>query len=133
MYTLTQKWSFCFGHRLLKHAGKCRNLHGHTATVEIELQFDALQESGMAMDFLEIKSRLGSWIDSELDHQLLLYEGDPLCASLTQSGESFRPVPFHPTAEGIAQAIFDAARTMDLPVRKVTLWESDKSAATYSE
>lgn len=133
MHTLTQKFSFCFGHRLMRHAGKCRNLHGHSATAEITLVFSALQDTGMTIDFFEIKSRLGAWIDAELDHKLLLFEDDPLCATLTQNGEVFRKVPFHPTAENISRAIFDAARTMELPVKSVTLWESEKSAATYSE
>lgn len=132
MYTLTQKFTFCFGHRLLGHPGKCRRAHGHTATAEIVLHFDALQDNGMTLDFFEIKSRLGKWIDAELDHQMLLFEGDPLCAALEKQGEPFRKVPFHPTAENIAKAIFDAAYHMALPVHSVTLWESETSAATYS-
>lgn len=131
MYTITQKFSFCYGHRLLGHAGKCKRLHGHTAVAEVQLQFSKLQDSGMAMDFFEIKAGLGTWIDTELDHQLLLHEHDPICAALSKEGEVFRTVPFHPTAENIAKAIFDAARTLKLPVSAVTLWESDKSAATY--
>lgn len=130
MYTITQKFSFCYGHRLMGHPGKCRHVHGHTATAEVLLQFSALQDNGMAMDFFEIKSRLGVWIDAELDHRLLLHERDPLCAVLEAEGELFHKVPFHPTAENIAQAIYDAAKKMGLPVRSVTLWESDKSAAT---
>lgn len=130
MYTITQKFSFCYGHRLMGHSGKCRHVHGHTATAEVLLQFNALQDNGMAMDFFEIKSRLGVWIDTELDHKLLLHEKDPLCAVLEKEGELFHKVPFHPTAENIAQAIFDAAQKLGLPASNVTLWESDKSAAT---
>lgn len=115
------------------HAGKCRRVHGHTATAEVILEFEALQPNGMAVDFLEIKSQLGIWIDSEFDHKLLLHETDPLCSVLETSGETFRKTPFHPTAESIAQAIFDAAHHMGFPVSAVTLWESDKSAATYSK
>jgi 6-pyruvoyltetrahydropterin/6-carboxytetrahydropterin synthase len=132
MFTITQKFSFCYGHRLLGHSGKCRRLHGHTAVAEVLLRFSALQDTGMAMDFFEIKAGLGAWIDAELDHQLLLHESDPICGVLEKEGEVFRKMPFHPTAENIAKAIFEAARRMELPVSAVTLWESDKSAATYS-
>lgn len=131
MYTITQKFSFCYGHRLLGHPGKCKRLHGHTATAEVLFQFEGLQPSGMAMDFFEIKASLGTWIDSELDHQLLLHEKDPICDALEKEGEVFHKVSFHPTAENIAKAIFEAAHRMKLPVSAVTLWESDKSAATY--
>lgn len=132
MFTITQKFSFCYGHRLLGHSGKCRRLHGHTAIAEVLLHFNKLQVSGMAMDFFEIKAGLGAWIDTELDHQLLLHEKDPICDALEEEGEVFRKVPFHPTAENIAKAIFEAAKNLKLPVSAVTLWESDKSAATYS-
>lgn len=131
MYTITQKFSFCYGHRLLGHPGKCKRLHGHTATAEVQFYFEGLQPSGMAMDFFEIKSKLGLWIDTELDHQLLLHEKDPVCEALDHEGEVYQKVPFHPTAENIAQAIYDAAKKLELPVSAVTLWESDKSAATY--
>lgn len=133
MYTITQKFSFCYGHRLLGHPGKCRNLHGHTALAEVVLEYSALQDNGMAVDFFEIKAKLGAWIDRELDHQMLLAEQDPLCSVLSTAKERHHTLPCHPTAENIAQLIFNAARELQLPVVSVTLWESDRSAATYSK
>jgi 6-pyruvoyltetrahydropterin/6-carboxytetrahydropterin synthase len=129
-YTITQKFSFCYGHRLIGHPGKCRHVHGHTATVEVQFHFEALQDNGMAMDFFEIKAQLGAWINSELDHKLLLYEKDPLCKVFEKEGEQFRKLSYHPTAENLAQAVYDAAKKMNLPVIQAALWESDKSAAT---
>ncbi|PIR20707.1 MAG: 6-pyruvoyl tetrahydrobiopterin synthase [Deltaproteobacteria bacterium CG11_big_fil_rev_8_21_14_0_20_47_16] len=131
MYQLTQKFQFCYGHRLQHHPGKCRNLHGHTATAEIELHYDTLQSSGMAIDFFEIKSKIGEWIDRELDHQMLLFNKDPICIELDRAKEPHHPLPCHPTAENIARLIFEAAHAMKLPIASVTLWESDRSAATY--
>lgn len=131
MYTITQKFTFCYGHRLMGHPGKCRHVHGHTSVAEVLFRFEVLQDSGMAMDFLEIKSLLGAWIDAELDHKLLLFNDDPLCRVLEKEGEPFRKLPFHPTAENIARVIFDAAIQMNLPVSQVTIWESDRSAAAY--
>ena len=29
MYVVTRELRFCYGHRLLEYAGKCRHLHGH--------------------------------------------------------------------------------------------------------
>ena len=31
MYRVTREIDFCYGHRLLNYAGKCRYLHGTTA------------------------------------------------------------------------------------------------------
>lgn len=133
MYTLTQKFQFCYGHRLQLHSGKCRNLHGHSATAEVALCYDKLQPSGMAIDFFEIKSKIGEWIDRELDHQMLLFGEDPICAELDRCKEPYRKLVAHPTAENIAHLIFNAAEEMGLPVISVTLWESEKSAATYQK
>lgn len=132
MYIIHQRFQFCYGHRLLHHAGKCKRLHGHSATAEIQLDYSELQKSGMAIDFFEVKSTLGTWIDAELDHRMLLAAEDPLCAELDRLGEPYRKLDMHPTAENIARLIYDKAHALNLPVTAVTVWESDKSAATYT-
>ena len=38
MYRISKQISFCYGHRLLEHAGKCRHLHGHNARAVITLE-----------------------------------------------------------------------------------------------
>jgi 6-pyruvoyltetrahydropterin/6-carboxytetrahydropterin synthase len=39
------------GHRLLKHEGKCRNLHGHRYVFEVEAQSKQLDSVGRGIDF----------------------------------------------------------------------------------
>ena len=38
MFQVTQEIEFCYGHRLLNYAGKCRHLYGHNGRILITLE-----------------------------------------------------------------------------------------------
>ena len=67
MYQVTKEIRFCYGHRLLNYAGKCRHLHGHNGTAVITIESEKLDHLGMVVDFSEIKRVMQSWIDDNLD------------------------------------------------------------------
>ncbi|HEY2909305.1 MAG TPA: 6-carboxytetrahydropterin synthase [Gemmataceae bacterium] len=131
MFRVTKEIHFCYGHRLLDYAGKCRHLHGHNGKAVVTLEAPALDPLGMVVDFSEIKRVLGKWIDDALDHRMLLHRDDPLLPDLRQRGELFVELDVNPTAENIAKMIFDYAVSHGLPVIEVTLWETENSFATY--
>ena len=131
MYSVTRLIHFCYGHRLLNYAGKCRYLHGHNGRVEIELGSDRLDRRGMVRDFEEIKQTIQTWIDRELDHKMLLNRKDPAIPFLRKSSEPVFLMDENPTAEAIARLIFDYAASQGLPVTGVRMWETDRSFATY--
>jgi 6-pyruvoyltetrahydropterin/6-carboxytetrahydropterin synthase len=133
MYSITKELYFCYGHRLMHHQGKCKNLHGHSVKAAITVTSPCLDEQGMVCDFADINHSVSQYIDTELDHNLLLHRDDPLIGVLTQSGERFTALDDHPTAEVLARMIFDAARRSGLPVTSVTLWETASACARYSE
>ncbi len=131
MYRVSQQIDFCYGHRLLDYSGKCRHLHGHNGKAVVVLAAASLDERGMLVDFADIKRSLCAWIDSELDHRMILREDDPAVPFLKSLGEPLVLIPKNPTAENIARLIFDHARSAGLPVTEVSLWESARSCATY--
>ena len=128
---MTKELYFCYGHRLLNYAGKCRHLHGHNGKAVIALEAPALDPLGMVMDFSEVKRVIGRWIDDHLDHKMLLHRDDPVIPELRRQGEAFVELDVNPTAENIAKLIFDRAVSLGLPVVEVTLWETENSFATY--
>ncbi len=130
MYRVCQQIDFCYGHRLLDYSGKCRHLHGHNGKAVVVLEAASLDERGMLVDFADIKRSLCVWIDSELDHRMILREDDPAVPHLQTLGEPLVLIPKNPTAENIARLIFDHARSAGLPVTEVSLWESQRSCAT---
>lgn len=132
MYTVTKEIYFCYGHRLMNYEGACRHLHGHNGKIEVELQREKLDERGMVVDFTKIRRVIKDWIDLTLDHTMLLRKDDPLVSIFKEKGERFYIMNENPTAESIAKLIYDYARSKNLPVTRVTLWETESSFATYT-
>ena len=132
MFEIVKSISFCYGHRLLNYQGPCMHLHGHNARACIKLRSDTLDNLGMVTDFGDIKKNVKQWIDDNLDHTMLLAEGDPLVEILQRAGERFFLMPANPTAENIARLIFEYVETQGFPVVSVTLWETDTSYAEYA-
>ncbi len=132
MYSVTKRIEFCYGHRLMDYDGVCRHPHGHNAIVEIDVRAERLDGRNMVADFTDIKRIVKGWIDSELDHKMILRRDDPLAEALRQLGEPMYLLESNPTVERIAQLIFDMSRERGLPVSRVTVWETPTSWATYT-
>jgi 6-pyruvoyltetrahydropterin/6-carboxytetrahydropterin synthase len=132
MYSVSKRIEFCYGHRLMNYDGVCRHPHGHNAVVEIDIEAERLDGRNMVADFSDIKRIVKGWIDRELDHKMILRQDDPLADALRKMGEPVYLLESNPTAERIAQLIFDKSREQGLPVSRVTVWETPTSWATYT-
>ena len=130
MFQVSREIDFCYGHRLLDHAGKCRHLHGHNGRLVITIGTAGLDDRGMVLDFSEIKE-VSRWIDEHLDHRMLLCRDDPLVPLLRSAGEPMFLMDVNPTAENIARLIFQLAAGQGFPVVEVRLWETPRCCATY--
>ena len=132
MYCVTKRLDFCYGHRLLNHEGVCRHLHGHNAMVEIDITADTLDARDMVVDFADIKRAIKAWIDRELDHKMILRDDDPLVDVLRSRGEPVFTIEGNPTAERLAQVIFETASGFGFHVSAVRFWETPGSCASYT-
>ena len=131
MHRVTRELHFCYGHRLLDYSGKCRHLHGHNGKAVIAIEGGQLDRLGMVMDFSQIKRVVSHWIDTTLDHKMLLHKNDPILPAFKELGEPYFLMDVNPTAENIAKLIFDYAHSQGFPVVEVSLWETPSSFATY--
>ena len=132
MYKVTKEIHFCYGHRLLDYTGKCAHPHGHNGKIEIELMAEKLDRRGMVYDFGDIKEMIQKWVDSELDHKMILKKGDPLVKILQDLKEPYFEMDDNPTAESLARLVFDYGKSKGLPIRQVTFWETQSSSGSYS-
>jgi 6-pyruvoyltetrahydropterin/6-carboxytetrahydropterin synthase len=132
MYRVTRQIEFCYGHRLINYDGKCRHLHGHNGLAVVTLEGPNLDDRGMLVDFGDIKRKLQSWIDAELDHNMLLHRDDPILPILREQGERVFVMDRNPTAESIARLIHDQGRAAGLPIVEVVLWETPNCYATFT-
>ena len=122
MFVLKIVTDFASAHSLRDYPGDCARLHGHNWQVEVMVCSQVLNESGIAIDFREIK-RQTKLVVKRLDHQYL-NEIEPFDV-------------LNPTAENIAKYLFDEIAVLinkqNVKVIEVTIWETPRSAVTYSE
>ena len=131
MHQIKKSFHIAYGHRLLDYKGKCANLHGHNAAVEVTLKAAKLNREGMVMDFTVLGQKMKTWLDENLDHKVILAKADPLAPLLQKQGQKCFLTAGSPTAENLAKLIFNAAAGMKLPVDKVAFWETPTSMASY--
>ena len=87
MFHVSREINFCYGHRLLHYAGKCRHLHGHNGRAVVTFEAEGLDDRGMVRDFGEIKAVINRWIEENLDHRMILCRDDPAVPVLEGLGE----------------------------------------------
>ena len=74
MLTVTKIVKFDAAHFLPQHEGKCKNMHGHTWKMEIEVaRSDGFinAHTGMIFDFGHLKDMLNANLLDKLDHKIL--------------------------------------------------------------
>jgi 6-pyruvoyltetrahydropterin/6-carboxytetrahydropterin synthase len=122
MYILTVEDSFASAHQLRGYSGKCENLHGHNWKVVASVKGNALNETGLLVDFGELKKILRSII-GELDHCNL--NEHPAFMSANPSSENI--------AAHIARRLDKELVSLPGPVvlESLTVWESDTSRCRY--
>ena len=133
MYAITKEVYFCYGHRLMNHPGKCRNLHGHSVKASITIKHQQLNEQGMVCDFSDVSACAEKYIDQQLDHNFILHRNDPIIPLLEQNNERFMVLSEHPTAEVLAKMIYQHMQQSGFKVDQVVLWETANANACYRE
>jgi len=128
MISVTRKLEFDAGHRLLKHEGKCRHIHGHRYVAEVSCVAPDLDAVGRVIDFSKIKEIVGGWLDEHWDHGFLAQEGDPIVAWLKANQMKHWELTGAPTAENLSHVLFWAASnllgTHGIEVVRVRLYET---------
>lgn len=133
MFTISAEASFDSAHFLYGYPGKCARLHGHRWRTVAEVSARELNDDGMVMDFKDLKSALRA-ITDRYDHCLLIEENTLQPETLKAfERENFEVVtfPFRPTAENLAKRIFDELCSADIPVTRVSVYETPDNKATY--
>lgn len=135
MITCTRRLEFDAGHRLLRHEGKCKFVHGHRYAMEITCEA-GLDDVGRVIDFGKVKEVVGGWLDEFLDHGFIAQEGDPIIPFLQEQKSKLYIVDFSPTAENLAQMVLDRSRELlknfGVNVVQVKCYETPNGSATAS-
>ncbi|MBU0952275.1 MAG: 6-carboxytetrahydropterin synthase QueD [Elusimicrobia bacterium] len=126
MYSVTIITSFSGAHHLRNYKGKCENLHGHNWKVETTVSGTALNKSGLLLDFTDLKIIVNELLEN-FDHKHL---------------NKVKPFDkLNPTSEIIAKYIHNEIKNriqndyskLELSKIRITVWESDRQWASYTE
>lgn len=115
MYKINKEFHFSSSHQLdgLHESHPCSRLHGHNYVANFYFQSKELNEVGFVIDYRAL-STIKEYIDEVLDHRHL---NDIL--------------PFNPTAEHIAQYLFNHFKKEFHQLYKVEISETPKTKAVY--
>jgi 6-pyruvoyltetrahydropterin/6-carboxytetrahydropterin synthase len=121
MFEVTVEQTFAAGHALRNYKGKCENVHGHNFRVQVVIEGETLDETGLLVDFLDVKEAMRGIID-RLDH-VFLNDIAPFDVK-------------NPSAENIAEYFYEGMTStlktsVPVRVREVKVWETDIQSATY--
>jgi 6-pyruvoyltetrahydropterin/6-carboxytetrahydropterin synthase len=121
MFEVSVEQTFAAGHALRNYKGRCENVHGHNFKVRVVIEGEKLDDTGLLVDFLDVKAAMQAIID-RLDH-VFLNDVAPFDVK-------------NPSAENIAEYFFtEIVRSLKsavaVRVRDVTIWETEIQSATY--
>jgi 6-pyruvoyltetrahydropterin/6-carboxytetrahydropterin synthase len=110
---ITRRLEFDAGHRIPDHRSQCRHLHGHRYALEITLAGEVIEaagrpDTGMVMDFSEVKEIARRCVVDAWDHAFLAYRGDTEVVAFlgTLPGHKTVLLDAVPTAENLARIAF---------------------------
>ena len=106
-------FDFEAAHRLPHHPGKCRDLHGHSYRLVVTVDRPVAVDSGIAIDFSDLKKVVRHEVVDRLDHT---YVNDRID---------------NPTAEVMVVWIWNALRDPLPGLVEIELWETRNCAVVY--
>ena len=121
MFEIAVEQGFASAHALRNYKGRCENIHGHNWKVQVVIEGEKLDDTGLLVDFLDVKHLMSEIIDG-IDHQFL-NEIPPFDV-------------INPSAENIAEFFCQKmtaglASSVPVRIREVRVWETDIQSATY--
>ena len=122
MFEVTVEQTFAAAHALRNYKGGCENVHGHNFKVQVVLAGERLDETGLLVDFIDVKNLMGQ-VMARLDHQNL-NEVPPFDVK-NPSAENIAEYICTEMTSGLANAI------VPVRIREVKVWETDIQSATY--
>jgi len=121
MFEVSVEQTFAAGHALRNYKGRCENVHGHNFRVQVVIEGERLDDTGLLVDFLDVKEAMRAII-GRLDH-VFLNDIEPFDVK-------------NPSAENLAEYFHQEMTrrlksSVPIRIREVKVWETDIQSATY--
>ena len=141
MQSCARRIHFCYGHRVMNHESKCATLHGHNGVIWIHATpVENLDSLGRVIDFSVLKECVGTWVDENWDHTMILNHEDHKTIELLEQAPQFKKLYIldkNPTAENLAHYLLwnicpRVLKDKNVIVYKVILEETENCFAEQS-
>lgn len=143
MHKIELRHNFETAHRLSHPSApvKCRSIHGHSWWVTVTLTAPKLDELGMVVEFGAFKKAWRGFLDSTIDHHLVVRQGDPMAQAVRSVQPEARILELEadPTTEVLSKWLFERTAALleevepGAQVVLIHLQETSVNAATYGE
>lgn len=119
---VSKEFSFDAAHHLHQYDGKCKNLHGHTYRLIITIS-GFVDDTGLVIDFADIKKMYQERIESHVDHQYL----NEVLPAMNTSAENMIVWMWEQLQEALSALSFGDRQ---LRLEELSLYETPTSRAT---
>jgi 6-pyruvoyltetrahydropterin/6-carboxytetrahydropterin synthase len=111
---IAKEFRWEMGHRLPEHFDKCKNIHGHSYKMLVEIEGE-IQNDGMVMDYYDLKKVVKPLVEN-LDHAFLVYKEDKEIIEFLDKTKSKKVVvDFQSTVENICKFFLKEISKIDFP------------------
>jgi 6-pyruvoyltetrahydropterin/6-carboxytetrahydropterin synthase len=135
---ISKEFRWEMGHRIPEHNGLCKNVHGHSYKMILEINGD-IAENGMIIDFYDLGFIVKPVIES-LDHSFLCQRNDNILINfLRENNMKYTVVDFCSTVENICSYLakiiaekIDKVKYPNIKGLSVKIFETPNSYAEFS-
>jgi len=132
MYRVRKVFRFEGSHALSSaYSKECTKIHGHSYVIEVFLESELLDASGMIVDFKFLKERINHVFEL-WDHKLVVSREEAGVRDDLFDIADF-DVPFNPTAENMARYFYDECKKWFIAISKVRVHETATGYGEYYE
>ncbi|MCX7881772.1 MAG: 6-carboxytetrahydropterin synthase QueD [Brevinematales bacterium] len=114
MYRLIKEFTFDAAHNLINYKGKCEHLHGHTYRLQVTVEGEKDEATGMVCDFQELKDLVHTHVIEKVDHA---YLNDIVTLSTAEN-----------LVQWMASRLIPPLQEKKLRLVRLVLWETPGSA-----
>ncbi len=130
---IAKEFHWEMGHRLPNHPGKCKNIHGHSYRMMIELE-GKLNNEGMIIDYYDLKKIVTPLVE-RVDHCFMVDSSDSTLIQVLEKINSKMVIVNYPTTvENIINYFLSELKLLKYPSNitsiKVKIYET---ASNYAE
>jgi 6-pyruvoyltetrahydropterin/6-carboxytetrahydropterin synthase len=129
---IAKEFRWEMGHRLPKHFGQCKNIHGHSYKMLVEIEGE-LNKDEMVIDYYNVEKIINPII-GKLDHAFMVNKNDKVVLEFLEKMNSKKViVDFQSTAENICLYLLNEIKKVSLPQNvseiKVRVYETSHDYA----